>query len=80
MEEMDYYDLLAEINEELKLAEEDLKILLSKENKWWSIGFAAQGKGNLLNEALDEFFMQVIEYFRKQRLKIQKAWLNYSKA
>jgi len=56
MEEMDYYDLLAEINEELKLAEENLKILQSKENKWWSIGFAAQGKKNLLNEALDEFF------------------------
>ncbi|MCJ7561081.1 hypothetical protein MUO79_10775, partial [Candidatus Bathyarchaeota archaeon] len=33
--ETDYYDPLAEVNEELRNAEESLKILRSQENKWW---------------------------------------------
>ena len=71
--ETDYYDPLAEVNEELRNAEESLKILRSQENKWWSMGFAARfaeryqisaGKGDMHNEALHKFFEQVADHFR----------------
>jgi len=71
--ETDYYDPLAEVNEELRNAEESLKILRSQENKWWSMGFAArfaeryqisEGKGDMHNEALHKFFEQVADHFR----------------
>ena len=71
--ETDYYDPLAEVNEELRNAEESLKILRSQENKWWSMGFAArfaeryqisEGKGDMHNEALHMFFEQVADHFR----------------
>ena len=69
----DYYDPLAEVNEELRNTEETLKILRSQENKWWSMGFAArfaeryqisEGKADMHNEALRKFFEQVADYFR----------------
>ena len=71
--ETDYYDPLAEVTEELRNAEESLKILRSQENKWWSMGFAArfaeryqisEGKGDMHNEALHKFFEQVADHFR----------------
>jgi DNA-binding Lrp family transcriptional regulator len=71
--ETDYYDPLAEVNEELRNAEEQLKILRSQENKWWSMGFAArfaeryqisEGKGDMHNETLHKFFEQVADHFR----------------
>ena len=76
--ETDYYDPLAEVNEKLRNAEEQLKILRSQENKWWSMGFAArfaeryqisEGKGDMHNEALHEFFKQVADFFRQLEVK-----------
>jgi hypothetical protein len=73
IEETDYFDPLADVNEELRETEEHLKILRSQENKWWSMGFAARfaeryqaskGKGDMRNEALHEFFKQVTDHFR----------------
>ena len=72
--ETDFYDPLAYVNEKLKSEEEDLKKLRSQENKWWSMGFAArfaeryqalEGKGDMRNEALHEFFKQVTDHFRQ---------------
>ncbi len=52
---------LVDVNERLEHAEKCLRILREKENKWWSMGFAAcfaeefcsqEGKGDMHNEAL----------------------------
>ena len=71
--ETDFYDPLAYVNEKLKSEEGHLKKLRSQENNWWSMGFAArfaeryralEGKGDMRNEALHEFFEQVADLFR----------------
>lgn len=72
--ETDYFDPLADVNERLGQLEESLRILREKENKWWSMGFAArfaeefsaqEGKGDMHNETLRRFFEQVAEHFRQ---------------
>jgi hypothetical protein len=72
--ETDYCDPLSDVNERLRHAEERLRILREKENKWWSMGFAArfaeefcaqEGKGDMHNEVLRRFFGQVAEHFRQ---------------
>jgi hypothetical protein len=72
--ETDCFDPLSNVNEQLSRAEERLKILREKENKWWSMGFAARfaeehcfqkGKGDMHNEALCRFFEQVADHFRQ---------------
>ena len=40
--EIDCVDPLADVNKRLAQAEERLGILREKENKWWSMGFAAR--------------------------------------
>jgi hypothetical protein len=72
--ETDYFDPLANVNERLEQAEDRLRILREKENKWWSMGFAArfaeefssqEGKDDMHNESLRRFFEQVAEHFRQ---------------
>jgi hypothetical protein len=72
--EIDCVDPLADVNKRLAQAEERLGILREKENKWWSMGFAArfaeefcaqEGKGDMHNETLRRFFEQVADHFRK---------------
>ena len=76
----DYFDPLAEVNEELINAERDLKVLREQENKWWSMGFAMRfaerfqhykGKGDMRNEALHRFFKEVADFYR--RLEVEPS-------
>jgi hypothetical protein len=85
----DYYDPLAEVNEELRTAEETLKILRSQENKWWSMGFAArfaeryqisEGKADMHNEALRKFFEQWLTTSGILRLNLQRRCPRYLEA
>jgi hypothetical protein len=64
---------LANVNEQLRIKEKQLKTLLQKENEWWSMGFATRfaercqwlepkkGKGDMNNEALYKLFKQAAE-------------------
>jgi hypothetical protein len=68
------FDPLADVNERLRQAEEQLRVLRGQENKWWSMGFAArfaeefcfqEGKGDMQKETLRRFFEQVAAHFRQ---------------
>jgi hypothetical protein len=64
---------------DLEEAEQTLEILRSKEYKWWRMGFAArvadqlcgEGRGDMYNEVLADFFAEVAEFFR--RLEVEPA-------
>jgi len=72
------HDHFAEVNEKLSQTEQQLEILLDKENEWWKRGFAVRfaqrthhlkAKGEMRNENLHRFFRSVAQKIRKLELE-----------
>jgi len=73
------YDPFAEVNEAIKQTEEELEILLVKENEWWQRGFAKRfferivhlrSKRRTHNEALHRFAEELLKIEKELELDV----------